>query len=149
MLRVADQLGLAACIEADLDHLPVALVLAEAEQVLRVVIEPEPVLEPGARAVLADAAVQAGAVLGRRLHRPRIAKHVRRETELVVLARLTLVRVGGEQSKRESRVAARARDHLPVPRHQEVAGVVHHTLNRRQAVVVLAVEAQDGLMPLE
>ena len=47
VLRVGGDVGRAVGVEPDLDELPVALVDAEAEHVLRVVVGEQPVLQPG------------------------------------------------------------------------------------------------------
>ena len=150
VLSVGEHVRPALRVELDLDHLPVALVLSEAEQVLRVVVEPHPVLEPLA-ALLAGhhAPVEHARVAPLALHAPGVGERLRSLPQAVVLLDGALVRVGREELERHGRVAADARDQLAVARHQQVARVLHHAGHRARPVVVLAVVAQDRLVQLE
>lgn len=83
--------------EFDLDRLPIALVLAKAKQILRVVVEPEPVLKPNPAPIAGDLTVESPGVAFFPLHPPRIAQHVRSHREAVVLTGLDALRVACEQ----------------------------------------------------
>ena len=104
MLGVRRDRRRAVGVEADLGELPVALVHAEAEDVLRVVVVEEPVLQPGAPAGGDDPPVDAVRVAGRS-HPLRV---------------LLVVRVGGVQVVAVGRRAAVGVDRVAEEPEREV-----------------------------
>ena len=143
MLGIGRDLGSAVGPEPDLDDLPVALVLAEAEQVLGVVVAPEPVLQPQAVAVRLGARVHALAVGGIGLEPARGGHVVADLVEPVALADV----VGGQQGERQAR--SRACDDAAAAALECVAAVVGDRGRRHRAVRLLRVVHERGLVLLE
>src|SRR5918992_5314373 len=142
VLGVREHVGRVA-VEPDLHDLPVALVLAPAEQMLRVVVAPEPVLEPGAAAILLHAPVHALAVAGVGLEPT---------TGLQVVAGLVdpvagLDVIAGQQCQREA--GSGARDDRAAGALERVVAVVGDRGRRHRAIGLLWVVDERRLVALE
>ena len=150
VLRVAQESGRSVGPQTDLDHLPVALVFAEPKEVLWVVVQPEPVLEPGAAvAAVHDSAVDAPCEALRGLHPASVALEIRGEGDRVVAAGRRPGRIGAQPSQRKLGCAADPREHFAVVGAQDVAGILDRRLDREEAVVVLGVETEQRFVALE